>query len=115
MSTQVHAVQIDGIPTPCQCELGYHHLADGWPLAGLGPHPFCVGACKVWGTPTEEFDFVLVSGRRINQRRILTGLMVVDVLGAGGEVECWDGDHGKACQLLGMVRREAWRKKRPAV
>lgn len=126
MSTQVHAVLVDYVPVPCQCELGYHHEADGNPMVEwtddlrllireVGRHPFCVGACKVWGTPTDEFDFVLVSGRRVGERRIATGLKVTDFANGAASVECWDDDPTIPCQQLGQLRLAEWRRNQSAV
>jgi hypothetical protein len=121
IQTQPHMRMEDEIPVPCDCALGYHHTPDGEPLiehdeAGetvltKGRHPHCVGACKVWGTPTEEFDFRMTTGRRVSQHRVSSGLKIIDhtMRRHHGVVVSWDNDPVAACAMVGLLRLAAWR------
>lgn len=123
VSTQPHMRMEGEIPVPCDCSLGFHHLPDGEPLIehdeetggvvlAKGRHPYCVGACKVWGTPTEEFDFRLTTGRRVSQNRVETGTKVIDHTMARhrGVTVCWDDDAIAGCAMVGLLRLAAWRQ-----
>jgi hypothetical protein len=119
--TQPHMRMEDEIPVPCGCMLGYHHTPDGEPLIERdetgetilvkGRHPHCVGACKVWGTPTEEFDFKMVTGRRVSQHRVSSGLKIIDhtMRRHHGVVVSWDNDPIAGCAMVGLLRLAAWR------
>lgn len=120
ISTQPHMRLEDEIPVPCGCELGYHHHLDGEPLIEhedgevvrhKGRHPYCVGACVVWGTPTEEFDFKLVTGHRVSQHRVVTGLKIIDYTVPRAPTVSWDNDPISACEKVGLVRLATWKRK----
>jgi hypothetical protein len=116
----------DEIPVPCGCSLGYHHQPDGEPLIEhdavtgdvvlvKGRHPYCVGACKVWGSPTEEFDFRLTTGHRTSQHRVSTGIRVTDHTQAAhhGVTVSWDNDSIAGCAMVGVLRLATWRRTAP--
>jgi hypothetical protein len=122
ISTQPHMRLEDETPIPCGCFLGYHHKPSGEPLIecdevtgevvlAKGRHPHCVGACKVWGTPTEEFDFKLVTGHRVSQHRVSSGLKIIDhtMRRHHGVVVSWDNDPIAGCAMVGLLRLAAWR------
>lgn len=114
--TRTHARVEDGLPVLCECQLGYHHTPDGSPLAEAdekpGRHPYCVGACRFWGTPTEEFDYRLVTGKRVAQNRIVTTWEVADLANPGSSAVAHDNDTLAACRQLGIRRRAAWERQR---
>lgn len=120
--TQPHMRMEGEIPVPCDCMLGYHHTPGGEPLIerddvtgevilAKGRHPHCVGACKVWDTPTEEFDFRLVTGRRVSQHRVSTGKKIIDhtMRRHHGVTVSWDDDPIAGCTMVGLLRLAAWR------
>jgi hypothetical protein len=120
--TQPHMRMEDGLPVPCGCMLGYHHTPDGEPLIehdevsqeviqAKGRHPYCVGACKVWNSPTEEFDFRLTTGRRVSQHRVSTGVKIIDhtMHRHHGVVVSWNNDPIAGCAMIGLLRLAAWR------
>lgn len=113
ITVRPHASVADGIAAPCDCPLGFHHQADdepliefeeGEPIRRIGRHPYCVGACTIWGTPTEEFDFTLATGRRLSPRRIATGTRVTDHANYDLQEICWDADVVATCTTLGTSR-----------
>jgi hypothetical protein len=121
--TQPHMRMEDEIPLPCDCALGYHHTPDGEPLIERddlteeivrtkGRHPHCVGLCKIWGSPTEEFDFRLTTGRRVSQHRVSTGMKIIDhtLPRHHNVIVSWDNDSVSACAVLGILRYAAWRQ-----
>lgn len=119
--TRVHARVEHGVPVPCDCRLGYHHLPDGEPVAdrrdgeevsAVGNHAYCVGACRYWGTPTEEFDFRLVTGKQVSARRIQTGWEVTDHANHERTAVTWDNDTVGACAALGSLRQASWKSQR---
>lgn len=123
ISTQPHMRLEDETPVPCGCSLGYHHKPSGEPLIerdevtgevvlAKGRHPHCVGACKVWGSPTEEFDFRLATGRRVSQDRVSTGLKVIDHTQPRhhGVIVSWNNDSIAACTMVGVLRLAAWHR-----
>lgn len=118
-SVQPHMRIEDGTPVPCGCMLGYHHTPEGYSLQEnnrigvrinrIGRHLYCVGACKVWGTSTEEFDFRIVRGPNVSENRIRTCLQVVDHANADYTVTLPDGDSILVvCEVLGMERFFNW-------
>lgn len=119
--TRIHARVEHGIPIPCDCQLGYHHHPSGEPFADrregheirvVGNHAYCVGACVYWGTPTEEFDYRLVTGKRVSARRIRTGWEVVDHANHERTAVTWDNDAVGACAVLGSLRQASWKHQR---
>ena len=121
VSTQPH-MRLEGeIPVPCGCQLGYHHHPDGQPLIehdqegdvirDIGRHPYCVGACRYWGTPTEEFDFRLVTGPRITEHRVATGIEITDYTVPHAPTVSWDNDPISACEKVGLVRLAVQKRK----
>jgi hypothetical protein len=127
VSTQPHMRMEGETPVPCGCSLGYHHTPDGEPLTEVddvtgqvilakGRHPYCVGACKVWGTPTEEFDFRLTTGSRVSQHRISTGVKITDrtMRRHHGVIVSWDNDPIAGCAMLGVLRLAARKNTPPA-
>jgi hypothetical protein len=110
-------VWTEGVPVPCGCFLGYHHETDGSPVIEQsvvpGRHTFCVGACLVWGTPTEEFDFRLETAFRIESTQVLTRIRVIDLVNDGVSVS--QGGFLQSaeppvicCMQLGTLRKTAW-------
>jgi hypothetical protein len=121
---RIETLSYGEIPVPCDCALGYHHRPDGEPLiehdevtgdviTHKGRHPYCIGACKVWGTPTEEFDFRLVTGRRTGPARAETGIQVTDYTNPHGIAVSWDNDSIPACSMLGLIRMTSWQRTHP--
>lgn len=126
VSTQPH-MRLEGeIPVPCGCQLGYHHTPGGEPLVEhdedgevvrrAGRHPYCVGVCKVWGTPTEEFDFVFTRGERLGERRIALGIQVVDLTLPEPRVSpvSWDDDAVRICETVGLIRMAEHKRRETA-
>lgn len=122
ISAQPHMRMEGEIPIPCDCPLGFHHKPDGEPLIehdevtgqvilAKGRHPYCVGACKVWGTPTEEFDFRFTTGRRVSQYRVETGIKITDhtVPRHRGVTVSWDNNMFAGCAMVGLLRLAIWR------
>lgn len=118
ISTQPH-MRLEGeIPVPCGCALGYHHRPDGQPLVEhsetgevirrVGRHPYCVGACKVWGAPTEEFDFVLTRGNQITETKVALGTKIIDYTVPDAPTVSWDNDPVSACEKVGLIRLSVW-------
>jgi len=124
VSTQPH-MRVEGeTPVPCGCSLGYHHTPNGEPLTeydevtgqvvlAKGRHPYCVGACKVWNTPTEEFDFRLTTGSRVSQYRVSTGVKITDhtMPRHHGVTVSWDNDPIQGCAMVGVLRLAAWKRR----
>lgn len=122
-TAQPHMVFENDIPMPCGCCLGYHHRPDAEPviehdergdvIVDPGRHPYCVGLCRIWGTPTEEFDFELTTGRLVTQGRISTCYRIVDhVQDLGSFVEP-SNDPVEACSVTGVRRMAAWKRAHP--
>jgi hypothetical protein len=121
ISTQPH-MRLEGeIPVPCDCQLGYHHRPDGEPLIehhpdgevirDLGRHPYCVGVCRYWGSPTEEFDFQLVTSARVSERRVATAYEITDYTVPEAPTVSWDNDPISACEKVGIIRLATWTRK----
>lgn len=110
------------IPMPCACFLGYHHRPDAEPVIehderdevvmAPGRHPYCVGLCAVWGTATEEFDFELVTGRRVSECRITTLYRITDHVQNLGSFVDTNNDPVEACATVGVRRMAAWKRAR---
>lgn len=119
--TRTHACVDHDTPAPCDCQLGYHHHPDGEPyvdqedgeeIRRRGNHPYCIGACLFWGTPTEEFDYRLVTGKRVSARRIRTGWEVTDHTNHDRKAVTWEDDSVGACAMLGALRLASWKTQR---
>lgn len=119
--TRTHACVDQELPVLCDCQLGYHHHPDGTPFVDQadgaeirtpGNHAYCVGACQYWGTPTEEFDYRLVTGKRVSARRIQTGWEVTDRANHGRTAVTWENDSVGACAMLGALRLASWKNQR---